>query len=295
MKKIIKPFVAQVLATALILFGFARKAKKDAQAGKFILSIYFHAPSEELFRFCVEWLNANGFNFLSQNDILTISQQKKPFPKGAVVITVDDGWLSNERNIVDIAKQYSIPVTIFVTTQAVQVGNFWWPYVRKATKMDLGFPNVEEMKTLPNAERIDVLEKIKKVIQLDREAFTADQIQKITQSRFINIGGHTVTHPILTNCENDEVFYELKESKELIEKWTGDHVNTFAYPNGNYGDREIEYLKNLGYKLAYTTKPNYLTKSRLQKTYELPRFCIFEDVSKPEAICRMLGIWQKFI
>ena len=227
MKKRIKYLIAWAIAIVLLAL-FAKKVKNDAKAGKFILSIYFHSPSKALFEFCIKWLIKNDFRFLSQDDILSISQMKEPIPRAAVLITVDDGWLTNEKNIVEIANQYKVPVTIFVTTEAIQEGNFWWPYIKKASEINLGFPAVEPLKKLPNRERISILKKVKESIAVDREAMTVDQIKKIAKSNFITIGGHTATHPILINCDNEEAYRELKESKEIAEMWISKKYNCFC-------------------------------------------------------------------
>lgn len=292
-KRKIRYIGAWFVAFLLIRMGFTKQIKKRAINGEFILSIYFHSPSKELFEFCITWLLKNNFNFLSQEDIISISNKTKSFPKAAVVITVDDGWQTNEENIVVIANTYKVPVTIFVSTNSIESGDFWWPYVTSANRMKVTTCTVESLKKVLNKKREIIVNEVKRVIQLDRAAMTIDQIKSIAKSDFITIGGHTVTHPILTNCENDEVYFELKESKITIEKWINKKVVSFAYPNGNYNEREIKYLKELGYVIAYNTKPLPLTEMALQNVYELPRFSVYENISENEAVCRMLGLWQK--
>ncbi|MVN22036.1 polysaccharide deacetylase family protein [Mucilaginibacter arboris] len=291
-KRKIRYLGASFIAFLLIGLGFTKRMKQRAINGEFILSIYFHSPSRELFEFCIKWLIRNNFNFLSQEDILRISNKSKPFPTASVVITVDDGWQTNEENIVVIADRYRIPVTIFVSTHPIDSGEFWWPYIDYANKMNITNHSIRFLKTISNKERENIVKEIKQLVQLDRLAMTVDQIKRISKSDFITIGSHTINHPILTNCNDDEVFKELKESKIVIENWINKKVKYFAYPNGDYSEREINYLKKLSYTLAYNTKPLPLTEIALQNLYELPRFSIFENISKNEAICRMLGVWQ---
>ena len=248
---------------------------------------------KKLFEFCITWLKNNKFQFLSQEDILLIASNSKPFPKGGVVVTVDDGWKTNEENIVAIANKYEVPVTIFISSEPVEKGNFWWPYIEAANKQRLTSISIETLKKVPNEERREVLQGIKSNVQLSRQAMTIDQLRNISKSKNITIGSHTVTHPILTNCNNEETKFELKTSKEQIESWIKKKVYCFAYPNGDYGEREIRHLKMLGYTSAFTTEAAYLTEDSLQNLYELPRFVIWENISKAEAICRILGIWQK--
>ncbi|WP_017259465.1 polysaccharide deacetylase family protein [Pedobacter arcticus] len=294
MKSKVRNSLAWLLSLSFILFGLVRRSKKKALNGEYILSIYFHNPSKKLFEFCVKWLLNNNFHFLTQDDVLAISNNQKAFPKGGVVITVDDGWETNEENIVAIANKYKIPVTIFISTEPIENGNYWWPSVDFAEQNKIAEFTVRGLKKVPNKERELALAQIKKTVSLPREAMTVQQIKSIAKSEHVIIGGHTVTHPILTNCDDEQSFKELEDSKVMIEDWIGQDINSFAYPNGDYSSREITYLKQLDYKIAYTTKPLPLTKTALSHIYEVPRFGVFENVSNLEAICRMVGVWQRF-
>lgn len=294
MKRNFRSIYASVIARLLITLGFPNKIKQKGLRGDFILSIYFHNPDKKLFEFCVKWLRENGFNFLSEDDIIAIANKEIPFPKGGVLLTVDDGWECNEENVIAVAEQQRIPVTIFVTTGAIESGNYWWPYVTKAREQKISSPTVEELKKLPNIEREQILKAIKRKISIEKQALDLEQLKKASKSKYIKISAHTVNHPILVNCEDEEAFQEIKRSKVQIEEWLKIPVNSFAYPNGDYSNREIEYLKQLNFSSAYTTEPFYLTEERLKKIYQLPRFCVFEDITKAEAICRMTGVWQHF-
>ncbi len=294
MKKKIRNINAFIIARLLIASGFTKRIKRKALRGDFILSIYFHSPEKSLFEFCIEWLKKNGFKFLSEQDIVAIANKEVEFPKGGVIVTVDDGWWSNKKNVIDVAEKHKVPVTIFVATEAIENGTYWWPYVAKAKHLKIPSPSIETLKKVPNEERKKVLEKIKKSVNLERQALTLQQLKNAAKSGYITISAHTVSHPILLNCEDNEAFWEIEKSKEQIEKWLDTKVDSFAYPNGDYSSREIDYLKRLQFSSAYTTEPAYLTKNRIVKIFELPRFCIFEDVSKAEAICRMTGVWQRF-
>ncbi|PRX39838.1 polysaccharide deacetylase family protein [Salegentibacter salegens] len=294
MKRKFRTIYASLIGRLLIALGFPKKIKRKALRGDFILSIYFHNPDKWLFEFCVKWLRENRFSFLSEDDIIAIANKEIPFPKGGVLLTVDDGWESNEENVIAVAKKQKVPVTIFVTTGAIESGNYWWPYVTKAREHKMSFPTVEELKKIPNIEREQVLKIIKRKISIEKQALDLGQLKKASKSKYIKISAHTANHPILVNCEDEEAFQEIKKSKLQIEEWLKIPVNSFAYPNGDYSNREIEYLKQLNFSSAYTTEPVYLTKERFQKIYQLPRFCVFEDISKAEAICRMTGVWQRF-
>lgn len=256
------------------------------------MSLCFHAPSKNFFESCVDWLANNGFHFISVAELESIMNDQKPFPKGAVVITIDDGWQSNLDNIVPIAGKYKVPVEIFVSTEVVEKGNgYWWSYIVEARKMGLSSEPVEFFKTIDNEDRIKILEETKTKIQLKREALTVDQVNEISKNQFVSIGSHSVSHPILPRCSNEASRYEILHSKEVLEEWTGKQVKHFAYPNGDYSNREISFLKRFGYTLAFSTEQKYLTKEKLATQYRLPRFMMVENATFEENICRIVGVW----
>lgn len=284
--------IGNLFARFLINTGSVKRACHKLQQGDYMLSLCFHAPSKDFFESCVEWLSKNGFHFISVNELEEIINEQKPFPKGAVVITIDDGWQSNLDNIVPIADKYKVPVEIFVSTEVVEKGSgYWWSYIVAARKMGLSKEPVEFFKTIDNEDRVRILEETKTKIQLKREALTVEQVNEISKSGYIGIGSHSVSHPILPRCSNESSKHEILSSKERLEEWTGKQVKHFAYPNGDFSNREISFLKRYGYTLAFTTEQKYLTKEKLTQRYKLPRFMMVENATFEENICRIVGVW----
>ena len=292
MKHALRYSCTWLLANLLILLGLTKRAQTRCMRGDYISSIYFHKPSLNEFEECVKWLKKRGFKFLSIDNVCQIIELKQPLPHGAVILTVDDGWQSNKSNIADIAEKHQIPVTIFVSTAPVEQGTFWWSYVDAAKEKRLTKLSVEQLKKVPEAKRLKVVNDLKKHIKLPREAMTVIQIQQISASPWVTIGSHTHSHPILNNCTSEQVYLELDLAKKKLENWTKNKVNYFAYPNGDYTEREINILSDLGYKLAFTVRPHYLSSDRLQDRYELPRFEVIENAPFAETVCRMMGIWE---
>lgn len=78
---------------------------------------------------------------------------------------------------------------------------------------------------------------------------------------------HTVLHPDLPSLSNTVLAKELSESKKTLEE-KGLAVSGFVYPAGKFNKRVIEAVKKVGYSLARTTQPGWVTKKF--KPYELP-------------------------
>jgi len=292
MKCTIRNLAAWSVANGMILSGLVRRKIKNLLSTECITTICFHNPSQKEFEYCISWLRNKKFTFLSIADVDNLVEHDLPLPKGGVLLTVDDGWQSNEINVAELANKYQVPVTIFVSTSPVEEGAYWWSYIRKAANQGLKPPCLETMKNLSNGKRLEILNQIRKSVSLEREAFTVDQVRRVASSKFITIGAHTHTHPILINCNSEQVYDELKLSKEKLEKWIGREVPFFAYPNGDYSRREVELLSMLNYRLAFTCQPGYLTDDIREARYELPRFGFLEGASKAENVCRMTGLWK---
>lgn len=285
--------IAFFLAVFLMLSGKVRKARERAMKGEFIISIYFHNPSKKEFESIVKWLIKKKFHFISLYELKKIVAKDAPFPKGAVLITVDDGWASNENNIVETANKYRVPVTIFVATEPVEIGGgYWWSYGKAAIGKGLIEQSIGELKKMPNQDRLAVINGIKDSISLPREAMTIDQIKRISRSDLVTLGGHSHSHAILTTCTDKEMDVELAHSKEKLTSWIGKEVECFAYPNGDFSQREIEVVKKFGYTLGFGNNARYLTREELNKNYSLPRFGFLEGASFVENICRMVGVWS---
>ncbi len=292
MKLTARNILTYIYANYLFLRGDVQKAITRLKNGHYILSIYFHDPSKPLFGKCMKWLSQQGIFFIDLNTLHDIASGTMPFPKGAVVLTVDDGWKTNKTNIVDLAKQHNIPVAIFVTTEPVLAGNgYWWSYVKLANKAGYLNINPEQVKLMDNKSRVELLTKLKDRFCVGREAMTVDEIQEVEMNGKVVIGSHTVTHPILPKCTDEEVYREVTHSKKQLEEILHHEINGFAYPNGDFSDREINMVERAGYQLAFTTNPTYLTAENIKKKYQLPRFEVLKDVSFAENICRMSGVW----
>jgi peptidoglycan/xylan/chitin deacetylase (PgdA/CDA1 family) len=292
MKKNFRNLLGCLAANLFILAGFVRYATKKALHTKCIISLYFHKPSKKEFESCIQWFKKRGFRFLSTHDIEKIIKEKIPFPEGAVLLTVDDGWQSNVTNVAEVANRYQVPVTIFVSTTPVEEGAYWWSYVQQAYRDGLTPFSKKYLKKVPEEIRFGMLQELKKTVIRGREAMTIDQVTTVSKSPYITIGSHTQTHPILINCHDTQVYEELKISRQKLELWTGKEVACFAYPNGDYSLREIQMLKILNYRLAFSSEPQYLTPESLKDNFTLPRFCFLEGASLAENICRITGVWQ---
>ena len=255
-----------LLALGIIASGRVRRAKKRALSGEVVTAIYFHKPNKRLFAQCVRWLTKNGYHFISASDLLDILYRDKKPPNGAVWLSFDDGCKEIIENVISPALLQQIPVMLFIPTGIVQGdGRFPWLHKNTSVKLSSGV----------------------------RDSVTADELIYVASYPHVAIGSHTVSHAIISELTEEETRVELGQSKRTLESWTGEEVNCFAYPEGRSDHRERLLLKEFGYALAATTKNAFVAPET--DPYLLPRFSVADDISCPEAICNMVGVWRPVI
>ena len=278
----IRNIVAEILGVTA-LFLWLPCYCIDRIKGVGVLSIYFHDPSKALFRMVVAFLSIIGYKFISVDKLHRLIVDDIDLPKHVAVLTFDDGWKGNTR-LMPVIEKYHVPLTIFVTTSALAKGNFWWEIVA----IEYGKEAVHLLKGKENEYRKKKLEECG-ALNMERSALTWYELEQLENSKFISIGGHTATHPILTMCNASEIKDELSQSKEIIENRIKKKVKYFAYPNGDFNEEVIEIVKR-DYVLAFTTVPGYIkTDSDL---YKLPRNAINDRGWLFENIAKSIGAWQ---
>jgi peptidoglycan/xylan/chitin deacetylase (PgdA/CDA1 family) len=97
-------------------------------------------------------------------------------------------------------------------------------------------------------------------------------IKKMVDSGIISIQSHTATHPDLTKIQDYD--YELRKSKEKIQKVTGKPVIALSYPYGNWNNKVVMETRKY-YRFGLTTTPEAFTKKGIKdELYLLPRIYV---------------------
>lgn len=244
-------------------------------------------------------LLAECFNVLPLHDaILALAEQRMP-PR-AVAITFDDGYRSIHDLALPVLKEFNLPATVFVTSGYIGEKNMWNDRIIEAvqslptgeldlSQFGLGSYSLQDMaarkltagqlteasKYLPPRARLDLIEMLERLVG-DGLAhglmLTREMVANLAREG-IEIGGHTITHPILTRLDDAASRHEIAGGKEQLEAITGKPVRLFAYPNGKVGmdfnERHAQMAKDAGFTAAFTTAPGSVTSK--QDPYQLPR------------------------
>jgi len=179
----------------------------------------------------IGWIKKH-FSFLSPDEFLYSN-------KKGVLLTFDDGMANNFTNALPLLTKFNAPGILFVSTQHVINPKDWLPAINAAVKKVWGNKG-----NVPDDIAADFYDGISK-----------EQLVACVKNPLITIGSHTVSHPFLTQCGQEQLKFELTESKRFLEELIEKRVDFFAYPSGDYNRKVIETLQVTGYQAAFTGDP----------------------------------------
>jgi peptidoglycan/xylan/chitin deacetylase (PgdA/CDA1 family) len=232
--------IKEIVARCLLWSGIGRAIRLLLWRDRVLILVY-HDPKPEIMDLHLTYLRRIA-EPISLSD-LDRSSNSRP----RVVITIDDGHVGNRR-LLEVFAAHGVRPTIFLCSCIVDTHRqFWWRHSSAVAEQ------VEHFKRLPNTERLSKLSAFgfRQDAECDSPAALSDQdIERMKPS--VDFQSHGRFHPILTCCDDKECEIEIAQSRHEIEKLVDRDCLHFAYPNGNYGEREIAILKAAGYRTART-------------------------------------------
>lgn len=203
-----------------------------------------------------------------------------------LVITLDDGYKDNYTFGYPVFRKYDVKPTLYVTAGNVENQTYLWHdrvwdmvFNSKAECMDLNFRGIEFKATIKTQEQkketvfklwkfakeLDEIRKGEFLTYLAGSSGTRvgekcslmlnwDEVIKLSDIG-VDIGAHTLSHPILANNTEAFIVNEIEGSKKMIESKVNRNINHFSYPNGKYGDYNEFTVHEVSkhYKSAATT------------------------------------------
>ncbi|MGZ8288005.1 MAG: polysaccharide deacetylase family protein [Telluria sp.] len=226
--------------------------------------------------------------------------RKGTLPPGAACITFDDGYADNVEIGLPILQRHGISATFFLASGFLDGGCMWndavVEMIRAAPEqLDLssaGYGHftldspaarqraicslLTDLKYLPLAARQQKVDAMCALVPGSRASnlmMTSEQV-RILHRAGMEIGGHTVNHPIIARMDAESARQEILGCKEQLEAIIGAPVRWFAYPNGkprtDYHEEHVEMVRSLGFDGAVSTA--WGAASRATDPYQLPRF-----------------------
>ncbi len=229
-------------------------------------------------------------------------------PARAACITFDDGYADNAEFALPILKKHGIPATFFIATGYLDGGIMFNDSVIESIRMtrkeylDLprlgitGLPvqTIEEkrhaigsilsgLKYNEPMQRQEMVDEIRNMtdVELPGKLMMKSGQVKLLADSGMEIGGHTVNHPILASIDLETAKTEIANNKQHLEELTGKPVRLFAYPNGkpdtDYLAAHVAIVKKLGFDAAVSTAKG--VANRHSDLFQLPRFTPWDRFS----------------
>lgn len=274
----------------ILYFFFRNKIEYYTMRKGEILCIYSHDQRQQPFEELISWLLLKGYRFITPKELYEYVSGKEQPQEKMVWLSFDDGWKSNYDEVFPVLKKYNIPATIFIATKSITDGYFWFEQAFQNRQSSL-FKEVGDLWEMPNNKRVEIIEKLPTYVG-PRIAMNESEIREMNESRLITWGNHTHDHVMSDNCSDYELKEEIERCSSIIKKITGNACNyIYSYPNGNYDERSVDILKDMGFKLAATTHVGWTNCP--SNTYLIPRNP-FNNGCIEENILQSLGIWTSF-
>lgn len=222
-------------------------------------------------------------------------------PRAALAITFDDGYADNLSVAAPLLRKHGLPATLFVATGYLDGGIMWNDRVIAAFRstsrpaLDLDGLGLGSFSTATIGDRRDGIERVLRALKYrpsaERERLaravaeagaietppdlmlTRDGVRALGRYG-IDVGAHTLTHPILARTDSREAWREISEGKRELETIAGRSVSLFAYPNGrpgdDYGPEHVRMVREAGFAAAVSTA--WGAADRASDRLQLPRF-----------------------
>jgi peptidoglycan/xylan/chitin deacetylase (PgdA/CDA1 family) len=186
------------------------------------------------------------FDFLTPDVFLSGSQP-------GVLLTFDDGLANNVTHALPLLEKYGAPAVFFVTVQHTIDSADWLPASRKLAQ--IGWPD----------GAYDI------IAHSFFDGMTAAQLRDCGKHPLLTIGGHTWSHPFLTQCSDTQLVTELTAARRYLAEATGQTIDLFAYPTGDYDRRVALAVQLAGYRAAFVESTHNLGLPQ----FEIPRVGLY--------------------
>jgi peptidoglycan/xylan/chitin deacetylase (PgdA/CDA1 family) len=187
--------------------------------------LYYHRISAErdplavkpdAFRRQMDALEASGQRVV---DLYEIDELTLAPGEAAIALTFDDGYRDVLQHGLPVLRRHGFPSTVFVVPGAIAgTCRFSW-YAEGATTPPLA---------------------------------SWDELREQEQTGLVHFEPHTLTHPVLTTLSLEDARREIADSKQAVEDELGRPARIFCYPFGYYSLREVELVRESGYRGAVT-------------------------------------------
>lgn len=264
-------------------------------------------------------------------DLVTIGEGLERLDSGSgersmVALSMDDGYRDNLHVMVPLLKECGAKATVFLEAGAVVDRELPWLHAlgwldRKLGAQPLAQRLVERVPSAGDALRaVDSSNALKRALKYDADSserraaldalieaeggdareivdalyLSHEEARALAAEDVIEIGGHTVSHPVLSRLSADEQRAEIGGGSEKLRSLLGDDVgHVFAYPYGrrwDYDDASAKAAESTSHRGAVTTHAG--VAKRGSDRYRIARWPIHDAVDTTELFAEATGAFE---
>ncbi|HUQ70068.1 MAG TPA: polysaccharide deacetylase family protein [Planctomycetaceae bacterium] len=251
------------------------------------------------------------FDVIGLDDLEEVFQRRKG---RHVLITFDDGYLDNYTEAFPILKSHNAKATFFLTTGFLDVPRVpWWdeiawmvhhsPRAALPANRWTGAPVALQE---PHSDRaiVELLRTYKRLLGDQTEDYVEDlsrllgtgrcprqiahelwmtwpMIREMRQAG-MDIGGHTVNHPILANLPPEQQDDEIRECRRRIVAELREPISAFSYPVGgktSFDEHTRTALERHDFRWGFTYLGGHVRFGKHDR-FSLPRSAVETDVNE---------------
>jgi peptidoglycan/xylan/chitin deacetylase (PgdA/CDA1 family) len=202
--------------------------------------------------------------------------------KPRLALTFDDGYADNITHALPVLDKHQVKGTFFIATDGMAgEGILWHDKVlqcimqapgaelcqlprtayqgRRTQRTLIAQGMLSDLKHLPHEESREALAELETKFNPEYERFmmTAFEVRRLHDEGHA-IGGHTMSHRILTTLNDEEARCEIQGSFDALQRVTGEPPLLFCYPNGepevDFTEKHKGMVVDAGYTLAFSTR-----------------------------------------
>jgi peptidoglycan/xylan/chitin deacetylase (PgdA/CDA1 family) len=284
----------------------------------------------EVFRKQLHFLKKH-YRIIHPEEFRASIENRSPLPPRTVLLTCDDGLMNCLTDMLPVLQSEKVSFLFFVTGASCgnAPGMLWYEELyhlmrtESFTRLDSELPaehggSNSASSTLPENFQSRWWSTVRRASQLDSVAradwlnlvrercgplqlhadkrwqlLQLNQLRQLADAGFC-IGAHTMTHPVLSLCREEEVRQEIQGSKRALEEALGKEVWAFAYPFGNpatVGEREIRIAQQAGFSCAFLNVEHWTMPN--PSAYTLARTHVSRDTATSELAAHLSGLHSR--
>ena len=257
------------------------------------------------------------FEIVDLSEWIARRRDGKPLPERACSITFDDGWRDNYDYGFPILQQADVPATIFLVADFIGTNHEFWPnrlarllagndgsgfgalpleLRRLLGRLEVRPPSAGRAFSVAYVDQVigackavpdETMNRILEVSSSDtlgeaprsaRALLDLSELREMGMGGRIRFGSHSRRHlRLIESLSSDKLKEEVIESREMLRQLTGQEVDVFCYPNGDYSPAALAVVRG-EYMAAVTTQSAWTHPST--DLHLLPRIAVHDDIAE---------------